>query len=206
MVVTTREKSGCSRTSRSQSVLFPEPAGPAITSRTGGSDTWAEFGAGADIRSESIGECHDRENNSVSCQHSTEPPRARRLLPDSLVTVSTCIAETFPSAEAPHPDLALDDSRFWPPDVFLDPAAAREFHRGALAGRRGIRLIGISLHPAELDRWLANEGFAATAVEDGVSKALERRRPAGDAGVVLGYVGRDDGRSRDRLQCGRRRT
>ncbi|MDB6127355.1 MAG: hypothetical protein JWM35_1251, partial [Verrucomicrobia bacterium] len=35
VVVTTREKFGTSATSRSQSVLFPEPAGPASTRRTG---------------------------------------------------------------------------------------------------------------------------------------------------------------------------
>src|SRR3954471_17109265 len=79
VVVTTRENSGSSRTSRSHSVLLPDPAGPAITSKTGTEPRLDALGTGSDIRAESIGERHDREQHAVTGECAAQRPAARRL-------------------------------------------------------------------------------------------------------------------------------
>jgi hypothetical protein len=55
VAVTTREKPGTSATMRSQSVVFPEPAGPARTSRTAADSPSGEVRGAKDEETEGMG-------------------------------------------------------------------------------------------------------------------------------------------------------
>jgi hypothetical protein len=145
------------------------------------------------------------------------PAAAAGLLPARFVTLSTCLAKSYPdvwgmpwaevTADEEHrlcDELALDADGFralrawvaralereklgWP-NVFFEQRAAREFQRRFLARIEGLRLVGLGLAASVAERFLDAE--APTGKEDaapGVWKQLARRRALANGGTLLGH-------------------
>jgi len=137
------------------------------------------------------------------------------LLPSTLWTVSTCICDTLPDSWAipwsqdSHEELAaarrllgLTADRFklmqthveellarrygWP-NVFLDLTAAREFLREYAADVPQIRLLGISLPIARLDRFLSEGAPFKEQAAPGIFEAASARTAPAAGGSLRGF-------------------
>ena len=146
----------------------------------------------------------------------TSPKRAGSPLPSRIVTVSTCIVESYPDEwalpwfqtspedlERIRASLGLNRSAFsglrawveeamtngdygWP-NVFLSLEAAREFGQKFLGAVRNRRLLGLSLAEEVARAFVREEALPEGRGGSGTWSALQRRRRLEHPGPPLGF-------------------
>lgn len=147
---------------------------------------------------------------------SVQPPRSCAFVPDTVVTLSTCLADIFPNgwptpgfelseAEALKrlTELGIKSERYhdvikWiesnPPEepdtwpyVFLSPEPARRFAIEFFDDPEGHLLLGLSIARDLVDNFLEEAGFPNKInYSEVVAAALLKRRPNTE-GKILGY-------------------
>jgi hypothetical protein len=140
------------------------------------------------------------------------PERGNNLLPPRIVTVSTCIVESYPDfwclpwaettteqllsireslalADSEFEDLrswvgrAMDDGNLGWPNVFLSLGIARRFRHQFLGAIKGSRIVGLSLAKDVAAEFVREEGEGGA----GVSTMLTRGVPLDQSGSLLGF-------------------
>ncbi|HEV8113661.1 MAG TPA: hypothetical protein VGR31_12870 [Planctomycetota bacterium] len=144
------------------------------------------------------------------------PASGGGLLPPRILTISTCVAESYPDvwalpwAETPalelrriRAQLALEESGFadlcawvrrsidagefgWP-NVFLSLRAAQEFEDRYLGAVEGVRRIGLSLTKDAAAGFLRDLALQSGGAASGVWTALSRNRPLERTIAPIGF-------------------
>jgi len=144
------------------------------------------------------------------------PLRESSLLPTRLVTVSTCIVDSYPDSWALpwfttppeklleiRASLALDDRDFaallawvaraidtgdfgWP-NVFSSLRVSREFHALFLRAPERLRLVGLTAAKDVAEEFLIQEVPEREGAGSGVWTALSRNAPLAPGGTTLGF-------------------
>lgn len=144
------------------------------------------------------------------------PENGKGLLPNRIVTVSTCLVRTYPDSWAlpwvkSDPDtlqglqrsMELDNAQFaemrswvdramnggdfgWP-NVFISREAAEEFRGRFLHAIAGLRLVGLSLTRNVGTDFVRQEEPEKGAGAGGVWTKVSRWVPLGSSGILLGF-------------------